>query len=162
MALLGSVTSASAANLLVLIDGIEVGKGTVFMRFCNKDPIDECWQYGADQMADAETVGFRFSDIPPAEYAFVAFQDVDASGQAERNFLGMPKEPFALSNGAGEKLLPPPSYDDLKIPVVEGEEITVRLTMQTVTASKKAEGMPPMPLESIPIVEISDPVPSVY
>ena len=161
LGVLGSISSASAANILVLIDGIDVGKGSVFMRFCDAGPLDECQQFGAVQFAGYETVGFRFSDIPPSEYAFVAFQDLDSSGQAERNFIGMPKEPFALSNDAGEQLIPPPSFEDLKIPVADGDEITVRLTMQTVTASKKAEGAPVLPVESIPVLEVADPVPQL-
>jgi uncharacterized protein (DUF2141 family) len=150
---------ARAADILVLIDGVETGKGSVFMRFCDKGPLDGCQQYGSNQVASAETIGFRFSGIPAGNYAFVAFQDTDSSGKPERNWLGMPKEPFALSNDAGKNLIPPPDYDDLKIKVADKKETTVHLTMQTVTGFKRAKGAPVVPIEKVPIMLVSDPVP---
>ncbi len=149
---------AGAADILVLIDGIEPKKGQVFMRFCDKGPLDACQQFGAMQPAMAETIGFRFTQIPPGEYAFVSFQDLDSSGKPEFNFLGMPKEPFALSNDAGKTLIPPPDFDDAKVKIADGPEITVRLTMQTVLGTKRAKGKP-VPLDKVPILAVLDPVP---
>lgn len=157
-ALLAGTAGAQAADILVLIDGLEPGKGQVFMRFCNKGPLDACQQYGAVQPATTETVGFRFTQIPPGNYAFVSFQDLDSSGKAEFNFVGMPKEPFALSNDAGKKLIPPPAFDDAKVKIADGPETTVRLTMQTVLGgSRKAKVA--MALDKVPILDVVDPVP---
>jgi uncharacterized protein (DUF2141 family) len=149
---------AGAADILVLIDGVEPKKGSVFMRFCDEGPLDDCQQFGAMQAAAAETIGFRFTAIPPGEYAFVSFQDINGNGEADFNFVGMPKEPFALSNDAGKKLVPPPDFDDAKVKIADGPEITVRLTMQTVLGgSKKAKVA--MPLDKVPILAVLDPVP---
>jgi uncharacterized protein (DUF2141 family) len=156
-ALLGG-GKAGAADILVLIDGIEPKKGQVFMRFCDKGPLGECQQFGAVQPAVAETIGFRFTQIPPAEYAFVSYQDLDSSGKPEFNFLGMPKEPFALSNEAGKTLIPPPDFDDAKVKIADGPETVVRLTMQTVLGTKRAKAKP-VPLDKVPTLAVLDPVP---
>lgn len=160
VALLAGSSLARAADILVLIDGLEPKKGAVFMRFCNKGPLGECQQYGAMQPAVAETIGFRFTNIPPGDYAFVSFQDLDSSGKAEFNFLGMPKEPFALSNDAGKQLVPPPDFDDAKVKIADGPETTVRLTMQTVLGGmKKAKAAALVPVDKVPILAVLDPVP---
>jgi uncharacterized protein (DUF2141 family) len=157
-ALFAAAPAARAADILVLIDGVEPKKGQVFMRFCDKGPLGECQQYGAMQPALAETIGFRFTNIPPGEYAFVGFQDINGNGEADFNFVGMPKEPFTLSNGAGKKLVPPPGFDDAKVEIEDGPEQTVRMTMQTVLGgSKKAKVA--MPLDKVPILAVLDPVP---
>jgi hypothetical protein len=88
----------------------------------------------------------------------VSFQDINGNGEADFNFVGMPKEPFALSNEAGKKLVPPPDFDDAKVTIADGPETTGRLTMQTVIGgSKKAKVA--MPLEKVPILPVEDPVP---
>jgi uncharacterized protein (DUF2141 family) len=48
-----------------------------------------------------------FKDLPPGEYAAVAFQDVNGNGILDKNFLGIPKEPFGFSNGARGSAGPP-------------------------------------------------------
>ncbi|MFC5069096.1 DUF2141 domain-containing protein [Flaviflagellibacter deserti] len=152
-----SVSSAQAADVLLLIDGIEPTKGIVRVAFCNTGPLDECRQFSAEQPASAETLGFRFQNVPPGRYAFVGYQDMDESGKNERNMLGMPKEPFALSNGAGSKLIPPPDHEDLAMDVLDGpEETTIEITLQTVTATKKKKGLGKAPIETVPVVLVGD------
>lgn len=152
-----SMGSAQAADVLLLIDGVEPSKGIVRVAFCETGPLDECRQFSAEQPASAETLGFRFQNVPPGRYAFVGYQDMDESGKNERNMLGMPKEPFALSNGAGAKLIPPPDHEDLAMDVVDSPEgNTIEITLQTVTATKKKKGLGKAPIETVPIVLVGD------
>lgn len=58
------------------------------------------------------------ADLPPGEYAFFLYHDVNDNGQLERSFLGMPKEPYALSNGVVLRLSKP-RWDELKFVVGE-------------------------------------------
>jgi uncharacterized protein (DUF2141 family) len=51
------------------------------------------------------TVHFR--DLPPGKYAAVAFQDFNGNGKLDKNFLGIPKEPYGFSNGARGSTGPP-------------------------------------------------------
>jgi uncharacterized protein (DUF2141 family) len=49
----------------------------------------------------------HFKDLPPGEYAAVAFQDVNGNGKLDKNFLGIPREPYGFSNSARGSAGPP-------------------------------------------------------
>ena len=49
--------------------------------------------------------------LPLGDYALSVFYDQDGDGKLKTNFIGMPKEPIALSNNAVAKF-GPPEYDD--------------------------------------------------
>ena len=83
------------AEVVIIIDGVDPGKGMVDVAFCDAGPLDKCTQFGGKQPASAETSASASKNIPPGRYAFVGYQDLDSSGEMERNFLGMPEEPFA-------------------------------------------------------------------
>lgn len=150
-------SGAQAATVIIIIDGIAVGKGIVNVAFCDKGPLEECRQFGAEQPAYAETLGFRFENVPPGNYGFVGFQDLDSSGENERNMLGMPKEPFVVGHGEGAKLIPPPTHDDILTPVVEGENV-FRLTLRTIKGTAKKPGVPTLALEQVPLMDVVPPV----
>ena len=154
-----SVSSAHAATVTLVIDGIEVGKGVVHVGFCDKGPLDECREYAAEQPATTDAMAFRFEDIPPGAYAFVGYQDINSNNEFDKNFVGMPKEPFALSNGAGDKLFPPPAYEDLAVPVVDGQDNVINVSLQRFGAKKpkSAETATSADLTKIPIVEVPTP-----
>jgi uncharacterized protein (DUF2141 family) len=49
--------------------------------------------------------------LPLGDYALSVFYDQDGDGELKTNFIGMPKEPIALSNNAVAKF-GPPKYSD--------------------------------------------------
>jgi len=49
--------------------------------------------------------------LPPGEYAFSVFYDVNSNGELDTNFIGIPNEPIAISNNAKLRF-GPPSYED--------------------------------------------------
>lgn len=49
--------------------------------------------------------------LPAGEYAFSIFYDVNNNGELDTNFIGIPKEPVAISNNARPSF-GPPSYED--------------------------------------------------
>lgn len=156
--LLSAAGTANAATVTLIIDGIDVGKGVVNVAFCDKGPLDQCRQFKANQPATAGAVGFRFEDIPAGSYAFVGYQDINSNDTFDKNMVGMPKEPFALSNNAGEKLFPPPGYQDLAIPVVEGQDNVINITLQTMGGKKKQQSAAAKTsIESIPMITVPNP-----
>jgi uncharacterized protein (DUF2141 family) len=62
-----------------------------------------------------ETVTFRL-DLPPGNYAFHAYHDLDSDGEMKANFIGIPKEPTAVSNDAKGRF-GPPKYEDASITI---------------------------------------------
>lgn len=55
--------------------------------------------------------------LPPGQYAMTMFYDVNGNGELDTNFIGMPKEPIAMSNNARAKF-GPPRYEDSVFDVV--------------------------------------------
>ena len=73
-----------------------------------------------------ETVTFTIT-LPPGEYGFHAYQDLDDNGKMKTNFIGIPKEPTAVSNDAKGKF-GPPKYKDAKVTVGE-EPVAVAMNL---------------------------------
>lgn len=69
-------------------------------------------------------------NLQPGEYAFSIFYDSNNNGKLDTNFIGIPKEPLALSNNARPKF-GPPRYEDAVFQV--GEELIVqRLSIEAI------------------------------
>lgn len=56
----------------------------------------------------------KFEGVPFGEYAVKCFHDRNANAKLDTNFLGIPIEGYAFSNGARGKF-GPPSFGDAKI-----------------------------------------------
>jgi len=54
-----------------------------------------------------------FKDLKPGEYAVSSFYDKNDNGKLDTNFLGIPKEPTAMSNNA-KGSFGPPKFKDAK------------------------------------------------
>jgi len=55
--------------------------------------------------------------LPPGEYAITIFYDSNGNGELDTNFIGLPKEPIAMSNNAKPRF-GPPKYEDAAFEVV--------------------------------------------
>jgi uncharacterized protein (DUF2141 family) len=93
---------ASAARIIVTIDGMHSAQGNVFVglyadarKFLNGNQCD------AQKRVRASTgpVTVVFDNLPPGTYAVGAFHDENANDHLDTNFLGLPVEGYALSNG---------------------------------------------------------------
>lgn len=93
---------ASAARLIVTIDGMHSAQGNVFVglymnpaKFLNGNQCD------AQKRVRASTAPITvvFDNLPPGTYAVGAFHDENANDHLDTNFLGLPVEGYALSNG---------------------------------------------------------------
>jgi hypothetical protein len=50
-----------------------------------------------------------FSNVQPGRYAAIAFHDENGNGKPDKNFLGVPTEPYGFSNNVQGFLGPGPS-----------------------------------------------------
>jgi uncharacterized protein (DUF2141 family) len=69
-------------------------------------------------------------NLPPGNYAFSVFYDVNNNGKLDTNFIGIPKEPVALSNNARPKF-GPPKYKDAVF-AVGAEPVTQRIDIEAI------------------------------
>jgi uncharacterized protein (DUF2141 family) len=135
-AVLMASASAEAADVIVTVRGVEVGQGAVSVGICDTGLGGEHCPVGGQQDPSAETLEFVFQNIPPGHYAFGGHQDLNKNGERDENFLGIPKEPVALSNNALEKMIP--TFADAQVPIAEGAENRVEIVLQ-MYGSKKAK-----------------------
>ncbi|MEH6591370.1 MAG: DUF2141 domain-containing protein [Halioglobus sp.] len=62
-------------------------------------------------------------ELPPGDYALSIFFDANGNDDMDTNFIGIPKEPVAMSNNARPKF-GPPKYKDAVFTL--GEEVVVQ------------------------------------
>lgn len=78
-------------------------------------------------MPKGETLTVAITDLEYGTYAMALFQDMDNDGKIEKNFLGIPKDPYAFSNNA-RPTFKAPSFDDCCFEYSDKEN-TVEISM---------------------------------
>lgn len=78
----------------------------------------------ADVPAVAGETTVILHDLPPGIYAIQTFQDINANGDMDTSWLGLPLEPFGFSQDA-TPFLSKPSFDKVKFILTEGDNIQI-------------------------------------
>ena len=93
---------ASAARIIVTIDGLHTAQGNVFIGlYANPSKFLNGNQNDAMRKVRASTAPLTvvFDNLPPGTYAVGAYHDENANDHLDTNLLGLPTEGYALSNG---------------------------------------------------------------
>jgi len=116
-------TPALAGDLTVELTGAQARPGKVYSTLSTRETLFR--DGGRTAVSDAAdgTVTVTFTDVPPGDYAFMAYHDENEDGQMQMSPTGMPAEGWALSNS--EQPMGPPTFDALKF-TVPAEGATVR------------------------------------
>lgn len=105
---------AQAAELTVSVTGIASAQGEIGCNLFN-DPKQFPNADGgmAGQWVKAAPPGAtcRFTNIAPGRYAVAVFQDVNGNHRLDTNWLGIPSEPWGVSNNV-RPTLRAPSFDE--------------------------------------------------
>jgi uncharacterized protein (DUF2141 family) len=105
---------ASAARILVTIDGLHSANGNVFVGlYASPNKFlhgNECDAFKKVR-ASAGPITVAFDNLPPGTYAVGAYHDENGNGHLDTNLLGLPIEGYALSNGV-RAILAPPRFTD--------------------------------------------------
>mgnify|MGYP001824017725 CR=1 FL=1 len=126
---------AGDAALRIEITGLAGTEGTVFISVYDNE---DAW-LGEDtvitekiEIASARVEDLVVADIvlPPGQYAVSLFYDANANGKLDSNFIGIPKEPVALSNNAKPKF-GPPKYKDAVF-ALGAEGLTQRIAIESI------------------------------
>ena len=105
LALVGAVhTNAQAEDtgrLTIQLSGLAPQGAVMLQLFDSQAGYDGGQGVGA-RMAPVSgpTAEINFENLPPGQYAFRLFHDVNGDGRMDTNPFGMPTEPFAFSNNA--------------------------------------------------------------
>lgn len=85
-----------------------------------RDPV-----YSAEFLVDEP---ISVSSLPAGLYAWVMYHDENGNGFLDENFIGIPKEPLALSNGYFPK--GPPNFQAATIELREGEPLREQVSLR--------------------------------
>jgi uncharacterized protein (DUF2141 family) len=93
---------ASAARIIITIDGLHSAQGNVFVglyatpsKFLNGNQCDAMKRV----RASTGPITVTFDNLRPGTYAVGAYHDENGNDHLDTNFLGLPVEGYALSNG---------------------------------------------------------------
>ena len=132
--LLASCSAAHAAELVVTVDNIKENTGLVHVavygaaHWLDEDRENAAGALSYD-LAEREgdgPVALRF-ELESGEYGAVVYQDFNENLKLDRNFIGVPKEPYGFSQGFDK--LKRPKFKDCKF-VVGEEGAAIRLTLK--------------------------------
>jgi uncharacterized protein (DUF2141 family) len=75
-----------------------------------------------------KSVQMVFKNLPVGEYSVAIYHDLNANNLFDRNWIGYPKEPFAVSNNLRPYKLLYPSFDAAKITLSDkGSVVAIHL-----------------------------------
>lgn len=98
--------SAEAATLIIRAEGVSSAVNTVYAGICDKSFEEATCPYRDRKPARQGTVELRVTGVKPGSYAIAVFHDLNGNGRLDRNFIGLPSEPYGFSNGTGRRGLP--------------------------------------------------------
>lgn len=120
--------NAAASELKVEIHGLKNKSGTVQVAIFNQEKGFPMESLSSARIAASEEVPTTvFSNLEPGEYAVFAYQDENANGKLDHNFLKMPLEPLGFSRDARGRM-GPPGFSDAKFSLgSESKSVTINL-----------------------------------
>ncbi|MEJ2205831.1 MAG: DUF2141 domain-containing protein [Gemmatimonadota bacterium] len=124
----GAGPPVTAVMLTVTIRGAEMGEGLMRIAiFDDPDRFTETPSASGVVPVNGGEVIWQV-EVLPGRYAIAVIHDRDRNGELNRNFIGMPREPYGFSNDARGRT-GPPSFEDASFHVGDGPleiELTVR------------------------------------
>ena len=122
------VFTQNELDLLVSIENINSSEG--ILKVCLFDSSEtfllkalECRDV---EPPDSSAVKVIFDVQPGKYYAISAYHDLNANGRLDRNFLGIPKEPYGFSNNPSVRF-GPPDFSETAFKIRKGLKISIRL-----------------------------------
>jgi uncharacterized protein (DUF2141 family) len=115
---------ASAARIIVTVDGLHSAQGNVFVglystpsKFLNGNQCDAIKRV----RASTGPITVAFDNLPPGTYAVGAYHDENGNDHLDTNFLGLPVEGYALSNGV-RVVMSKPTFQQAAFTVGTGDK----------------------------------------
>lgn len=128
--LLGAVAVRAAADdLKVQVQLVKPKLGTVVVALYDKAadfPVPQKRLAVQVIEAQGDTASATFHGLAAGRYAVVAYQDENGNGKLDKNFLGLPTEPYGFSNDARGSM-GPPSFDAAAVDSATTTNVVIHL-----------------------------------
>jgi uncharacterized protein (DUF2141 family) len=117
----------SQVTINVEVNGLKNNKGQVMIGIYNSDKtfLEKTFR-GNVALIKKNKATATFANMPAGEYAISVFHDENSNGKLDVNFMGIPKEEYAASNGA-KGFMGPPKYVDAMFKVNENKTVLIKL-----------------------------------
>lgn len=94
-----SAPAAVAGNLTIDVSGITPDRGKVYIAIYDRADTFPSGRQRVSQVLEPNDRHLiaHFNNLPPGQYAAAAFQDFNGNGKLDKNFMGIPKEPYGFS-----------------------------------------------------------------
>lgn len=116
-ALFLSASEAGQTPLTITITNIQNTKGSMRIGIYNADKDfpneNDTYKNKVYKVSKTGSMLIKITDLPYGEYAIGFHHDENKNGKMDKNFIGIPKEPFALSNNF-KPLFSAPDFEDCK------------------------------------------------
>ncbi|WP_310994036.1 DUF2141 domain-containing protein [Aequorivita marina] len=116
-------------TLTITIHNIESHQGTLEVGlFNNGERFMEEGQahVGVSREVSGSSETIVIKDLPSGNYAVSLYHDKNGNGECDRNFLGIPKEPYAFSNNFKPKFSKP-TFEDCQFELTADKAIKIEL-----------------------------------
>ncbi len=114
---------ASAADLIVTVSGIPDTRGDVrcaVFRSADGFPMQAARATLLRQPAQTANLEFRFEGLAPGRYAVAVAHDRNVNGKTDTNFVGIPTEPWGVSNNVRPRMRAP-KFEEAIFEVKDGQ-----------------------------------------
>ena len=126
--LYGAISTASAAELQVVVTNVRNDRGHIQVGVCVKETFltDNC-AINAQAKSTPGTTFVTVPDMPAGIWALQVYHDENDNEQVDRDLIGIPTEGIGFSNNAPFRF-GPPSWDDARFELAPGGgRVTLRL-----------------------------------
>jgi uncharacterized protein (DUF2141 family) len=122
-----SLLSAQDFKIEVEITGFKNDKGAALIVLYNtKDSFLRKGIQTGKTVVKNKKAYIVFSNLPKGEYAVSMYHDENANGKLDANFVGIPKEGYASSNGA-KGFMGPPKFEDAKFSLSTNRKMVIKI-----------------------------------
>ncbi|CAM4111415.1 DUF2141 domain-containing protein [Flavobacterium antarcticum] len=127
--MLAGLTPSNNPKLTIKISNIEKIKGEIKVGIFNTDTHFLKEGYALKNYSvkvENNTAILTITDLPKGEYAVTMYHDQNSDNECNKNFIGIPKEPYAFSNNIKPKMSAP-KYKDCKFDLSENKTLNITL-----------------------------------
>lgn len=126
---ISAAISTDTVTLSISVDNIKSIEGNIEIGIFRKEDTflgkgDAYKTYTIEVLESTETITIK--NLPKGDYAVTMYHDKNSDGICNRNFIGMPKEPYAFSKNFRPKFSAP-TFEDCKFSLVEDRTMSISL-----------------------------------
>ena len=121
--------AADASRLLIVVQGIESATGEIGCALyagAEGFPLDDSKAVLIWQPAQKDRVECAFEDLPEGAYAVAVSHDLNQNRQTDKNFFGIPKEAWGVSNNVRPRLRAP-RFDEASFDLSKNQDLRIEI-----------------------------------